>query len=254
MNQENNTQDSSLPVQGAETPGSSSAGKLIIPFEDPGKDFFTGLFETIKLVLFQPTKFFRDYKLDGTMGRPILFTLVVGWFSSIISLIWGLMISESIFTLFRTLGEHLPQFEGFEWEQLEHLGASGGVSDFIFGVVMAPVTILVALFIMAGIYHLFLMIVKGANKSFETTFNVVAYGMASQLAQIIPFCGGLISWIYGIVLGIIGLTEAHETDSWKAVFAVFSPLLLCCLCCILLILILGGTGALIPIMEKIPWN
>jgi len=254
MTQENNLQGSSPSVPGANNMGNDLDGQLTVPFEDSTKDFFSGLFETIKLVLFQPSVFFRNYKLDGTMGRPILFAVIVGWFSAIISLIWGLIISETIFTFFRSLGEFLPEVEGFEWEQFNQMSASEGMFDFIFSIVMAPLFVLIFLFIIAGIYHLFLMLVKGANRNFETTLNVVAYGTASQLTQIIPFCGSLIAWVYSIVLGIIGLTEAHRTDSWKAVFAVFAPLILFCLCCFFFIMILGGTGALIPFMEKIPWN
>jgi len=249
MNQDDNNQVSSLPDEnGTETE------KLIVPFEDKSKKFFTGLLETIKLVLFQPTNFFRNYKLDGTMGRPILFALVVGWFSAIISSIWDMFIGDFMSTVSQYLFNRLPEFEGTEWEKLQQwqqLGAGSGTFDLIFGIIMAPFFILFFLFIFAGVYHLFLMIVKGANKKFETTFNVIAYGMAAQIAEIIPFLGSLIAWGYGIVLSIIGLTEAHETDSWKAVFAVFAPIIFCLFCCWLFMLILGGAGGLAPLLKQL---
>jgi hypothetical protein len=232
----------------------NTGAKLPVPFEDPSKDFFSGLFETMKLVLFQPGNFFRNYKLDGTIGKPFLFALIIGWVSSAISMVWGLFVSESILSAFGKLREILPEIEGVDWDRLEQFGARQGAFDFILGIVLAPVLILLAMFIIAGIYHLFLMIVKGANRNFETTFNVVAYGTAAHIFEIIPFCGNLISWVYGIVLSIIGLTEAHETDSWKAVFAVFAPMLLCCFCCLLILFALGGAASLAPILEKIPWS
>ncbi|MFC2146729.1 YIP1 family protein, partial [Acidobacteriota bacterium] len=228
--------------------------KLIVPFEDKSKNFFTGLLETMKLVLFQPTNFFRNYKLDGTMGKPILFALIVGWVSAIISSTWSMFIGDFTSTVLQWLRDRLPEFEGVEWEQLEQweqLGATDGTFDLIFGIIMAPFFILFFLFIFAGIYHLFLMLVKGANKNFETTFNVVAYGTAAQIAEIIPFLGTLIAWGYGIVLSIIGLTEAHETDSWKAVFAIFTPIILCLFCCWLFMMILGGAGGLAPLLKQL---
>jgi hypothetical protein len=249
MNQDDNNQVSSSPdVNGTETE------KLIVPFEDKSKNFFTGLLETIKLVLFQPTNFFRNYKLDGTMGRPILFALIVGWVSAIISSIWSMFIGDFMSTVSQYILDRLPEFEGAEWEQLQQwqqLGATDGTFDLIFGIIMAPFFILFFLFIFAGIYHLFLMIVRGANKNFETTFNVVAYGMAAQIAEIIPFVGTLIAWGYGIVLSIIGLTEAHETDSWKAVFAIFAPIILCLFCCWLFMMILGGAGGLTSLIKQL---
>ncbi len=233
MNQDDKMQDSSPPEESGD-----ETEQLIVPFEDPSKEFFTGLFETIKLILFQPTHFFKNYKLDGSIGKPLLFAVMIGWTTTIIGIIWGTIISESIFSVLR---EHLPDIEGVDWEQF---GAGTSSLDAILGVIFAPIAIVIGLFIISGIYHLFLLMVKGANKNFETTFNVVAYGMVSHIAEIIPFCGGIISWIYGIILAIIGLTEAHKTDSWKAVFAVFGPILLCCICCLLIVLVLGGTGFL----------
>jgi hypothetical protein len=249
MNQDDNNQVSSSP----ETNGTETE-KMIIPFEDKSKNFFAGLLETVKLVLFQPTNFFRNYKLDGTMGRPILFALIVGWVSAIISTVWSMFIGDFTSTVLQWLRDRLPEFEGVEWEQLEQweqLGATDGTFDLIFGIIMAPFFILFFLFIFAGIYHLFLMLVKGASKNFETTFNVLAYGMAAQIAEIIPFLGNIIAWGYGIVLAVIGLSEAHETDSWKAVFAIFAPIILCLFCCWLFMMILGGAGGLSSLIKQI---
>jgi hypothetical protein len=249
MNQDDNNQVSSSPDE-----NDTEAEKLIVPFEDKTKNFFTGLWETMKLVLFQPANFFRNYKLDGTIGRPILFALVVGWISAIISTTWSMFIGDFMSAVSQYILNRLPEFEGSEWGQLQlwqQLGAGNGTFDLIFGIIMAPFFILFFLFIFAGIYHLFLMIVKGANKNFETTFNVVAYGMAAQIAEIIPFLGTVIAWGYGIVLSIIGLTEAHETDGWKAVFAVFAPIIFCLFCCWLFMLILGGAGGLAPLLKQL---
>jgi len=249
MNQDDNNQ-----VSSSTDANSSETEKLIVPFEDKSKNFFTGLLETMKLILFQPVNFFRNYKLDGTMGRPILFALVVGWFSAIISSIWSMFIGDFMSAVTQYILNRLPEFEGAEWEQLQQwqqLGATAGTFDLIFGIIMAPFFILFFLFIFAGIYHLFLMMVRGANKKFETTFNVVAYGMAAQIAEIIPFLGTVIAWGYGIVLSITGLTEAHETDSWKAVFAIFAPIILCLICCWLFMMILSGAGGLTPLLKQL---
>ena len=243
MNDNGNEHDNSLP--GESSPGEQ---KLTVPFEDSAKDFFQGFFETIKLVLFQPTEFFRNYKLDGSMGRPILFAVIIGWVTALISMFWESLISRSIFTI---LTEYLPDVEGVDWSKF---AATEGRWDYIIAMIFVPVGIIIGLFIMAGLYHVFLLLVKGANKNFETTFNVVAYSAASSIAEIIPFCGGLISWIYGLVLAIIGLNEAHKTDSWKATFAVLAPLILCCICCALFIMLLVSTGYWASFSENMAWN
>ena len=84
------------------------------------------------------------------------------------------------------------------------------------------------------------MIFGGANQPFETTFRVFAFtqGSAGPL-QIIPLCGGLISGVWAIVCYCIGLARAHETDTGRAVLAVFLPLIVCC-----------GGGVLIAFMFR----
>ena len=174
--------------------------------------------------------------MDGPIGRPLLFAVMIGWTTAIISAIWGSIINKSIFAYIQ---EHMPEIEGVDWEKF---AAGSGSGDFIWTLILAPIFILFGIFIIAGIYHLFLMIIKGANKNFETTFNVVSYGMTARIAEVIPFCGNVIAWIFGMVLAIIGLAEAHKTDNGKAAFAVLVPVLLCCLCIFILFMMIGASG------------
>ena len=89
------------------------------------------------------------------------------------------------------------------------------------------------------------MIVGGANQSFETTFRVFAFsqGSAGPL-QMIPICGGLIAGVWALVCNCIGLARAHETDTGRAVLAVFLPLIVCCGGGLLIALMFGGLGVL----------
>jgi len=246
MNQDDNTPAAPVTPPGGE---GVEPAKLTVPFEDESKDFFTGLIETIKLVIFQPSHFFRNYKFDGSIGRPMLFAVMIGWTMAVIGAIWGTIINKSLFVFIQDfLQEHMPQIEGVDWDQI---GSGGSSLDFILTLIFAPIGIMLGLFILSGLYHLFLLMTKGAGKNFETTFNVVAYGAVVHLAEIIPFCGGLISWLWGIILAIIGLTEAHQTDSWKAVFAVFGPIILCCVCCVLFVMAMGGSGFLSEFTQRL---
>ena len=88
------------------------------------------------------------------------------------------------------------------------------------------------------------MIVGGANHSFETTFRVFAFTQGSTgPLQIIPLCGGLISFVWAIVCNCIGLARAQETDTGRAVLAVFSPLIVCCGGLSLIAFMFLGAGA-----------
>src|SRR5205814_4280277 len=110
--------------------------------------------------------------------------------------------------------------------------------------IFLPLFIVIGLFIGSGIVHLCLMIVGGAKQPFETTFRVLAFshGSAGPL-QIVPLCGGLISGVWALVCTCIGVARAHETDTGRAVLAVFLPLIVCCGCGLLLLVMFGALGA-----------
>jgi hypothetical protein len=72
---------------------------------------------------------------------------------------------------------------------------------------------------------------------------VVAFTQGSTgPLQMIPVCGGLISVVWALVCNCIGLARAHETDTGRAVLAVFLPLIVCCGGVLLIAFIFGGLG------------
>jgi hypothetical protein len=118
-----------------------------------------------------------------------------------------------------------------------------GIGSVLF-VVLIPLAIMVVLFIGSAIVHLCLMIVGGANQSFETTFRVLAFthGSTGPL-QMIPVCGGVVAGVWALVCNCIGLARAHETDTGRAVLAVFLPLIVCCGGGLLIAFMFGALGA-----------
>ena len=108
-------------------------------------------------------------------------------------------------------------------------GLIGAGFGMIAAIILIPVFLTIFLFIGAAIVHVCLMIVGGANQSYETTFRVLCYTVGSTYPLIIaPLCGGFIAGIWGLVLEIIGLARAHETDIGRAALAVFLPVIVCC--------------------------
>jgi hypothetical protein len=95
-------------------------------------------------------------------------------------------------------------------------------------VVLAPFFVLLAVFIQAAILHLMLMLVGGANSGFEATTRVCSYAQVSQLAQAVPFCGGILSLVWSLILLITGLATVHNTSRGKAALAVVLPVVICC--------------------------
>jgi len=195
--------------------------------------FFTAIWETIKGVLINPTQTFAEMRTEGGIGKPILYAIILGSIGGVIGVVWQWLMSTLSFMVTQEIAKY-----------------AANVVYLVLMAIFMPLIVAVGLFISSGIAHICLIIVGGANKSFETTFRVFAYTNGSvALFQIIPFCGGIVGGIWGFVCNIIGLKEAHEITTGKAVLAILLPTIFFIFCCggaILLIVILGigGTGAL----------
>jgi hypothetical protein len=193
------------------------------------RGFINAFIETLAMVLTKPDLAFRTMKTEGGLAEPLIYALIGGCVGGIVSLLLSLGL--------QSMGVFAGQRDSFA------ALAGLGIGSFAL-IILVPLFIVVALFIGAAIVHLCLMIVGGANKSFEATFRVLAFSHGSTgPLQIIPVCGGLISAVWALVVNCIGLARAHETTTGRAVLAVFLPLLVCCGGGILLAMMFGVLGA-----------
>jgi hypothetical protein len=217
----------SVSASGPSAGGGSGGG---LPWEHRQElGFFKAYFDTVVMVLTKPAEAFALMKTEGDMMGPMLFALIGGCAGIIVSVLLQLVL-HSI---------------GFMADRQSAMFGVGVVGLWSIGyIVLSPVIVIVCAFIISGILHLCLMIVGGAKKSFETTFRVVCFSSGSTyLLSMIPFCGGMVAGVWNIVVEIIGLARAHETDTGKAVMAVLLPIIVCC-GGLLLLGILGGFSAL----------
>jgi hypothetical protein len=231
-----------IPAAGAVVPPQAGSSESIpsvtavgarsgLPWDDrQQKGFFTAFIETLQMVLTRPAEAFTVMKREGGFGEPLIYAVVGGSVGAIVSFLFSL--------LFHSFGMFT--------DQRNPLGAMAGMGIGSIGfIILAPLAIAICLFIVAGIVHLCLMIVGGANQQFETTFRVLAFTQGSTgVLQVIPVCGGLIAAVWGIVVNCIGLARAQETDTGRAVLAVFLPLVVCCGLGFVLLFMVGGLAGL----------
>jgi hypothetical protein len=196
-------------------PAAPSAPPPPIPWEDPARtSVFERFTETIKRLATRPGEAYSRMPTTGGIGTPLLYAIVVGWIGIGFSVVWNVLFQ----------GMWIPFLDQAEAGLMAGFTAAWGIGMAI----VAPVLVIIGVFIGAAILHLMLMIVGGAKGGFEATVRVVCYAQTAQLAAIVPICGGLVSAIWAVVLYVIGLTTAHKTTTGKAVLAVVLPLVLCC--------------------------
>lgn len=225
-----------------EVAASPAPGRERTAWEDrEALGFFKGLFGTLNEALFRPTEFFRKMPVSGGLTDPLLYGLILGMVGVMFSYLWQIV----------THGSMQGMIPGMQPAARPDILGGVGLALMAF---FSPFFIIIGMFVSAGILHVCLMMLKGTKAGFEGTFRVVAYGYSANLFMVIPFCGGILTAVWAIVLSIIGLREAHETTGGKAAFAVFLPVILCCgLALFALALIFGiAAGSLGMIINQMP--
>ena len=198
------------------TPGATTGGGEN-PWENRSElGLPKALMETVKMVVTNPVAFYGSLSKDGDWTSPILYAIIIGWIGAVFNFIWSILM-QSMVSL--PLGGRAGA---------AHMMMSGGF-QLVF-VIFAPVFVLIGIFIWAGLLHLAGMVLGDAEQGFEMTFKVVSYTTTTQLANIIPMCGGAIGAIWGLILVMVGLKEGHRTEPWKAILTPILVIVFCCVC------------------------
>jgi hypothetical protein len=199
------------------------------------------IWETIKAVLTQPSHTFATMRREGGLVGPLLFLVLTAGIGGALSQLYGLLFQGAAFGMMGLGG-------------LGGLGGQGGAPPAaalgmnmamqVMMIILMPVFMVIGTFVYAGMVHLSLMLFKGANRPFETTMRAVCYSSgAGGVFNVIPFCGGMIGGIWGLVVLCIGLGKAHDTSTEKGVGAVLLPMLACCLLYAAVIAVVVGVAA-----------
>jgi hypothetical protein len=226
---------------GAYSGGVAQYGPRIgLPWEIKGQSF-SSWWETMSMIIGNPSLAFSRMRQTGGLGSPIMFA------------VWGIGVPVALMLCILVpmailLGVGAGQ-EG---------GAGAGIG---IGAGMVAVFVVAAIFyvffaatvgglIGAAVYHLCLLLVGGARQPFETTFRVFSFSQGAIVPvgvalTFIPYIGPLVQMVWAIVLLIIGLSKAHEIPGGKAALAVLLPFALTMACCFafFFLALLGGLAS-----------
>ncbi len=184
------------------------------------------IWETIRAVLLKPAETFATMKRVGGFGSPLLFAAITSAFVTVVSA------GYRVFAQGRIPRPEIPPgmeaFVNFVYHPSYPLA--------IF--VALPIT----LFVGSGFSHLCLTLCGGARQPYETTFRVYAYVHGAtiglqlvELLNLIPVAGsgladtlafGVLLWM--IIIIVIGVAQAHETEMWRSLLAFLIPMFVCC--------------------------
>ena len=185
--------------------------------------------KTTKLILFSPNRAFCMMSREGGVGRPLAYSFmgfVGGMMLNVLyaALAMGVVLLVSYFVF---------QADGQQTRSVGQILIFYGVAVALFavGYLIQSSFVVLGAFINAGISHLLLMAVNGANQRYETTYRVTAYTLgACGGALFVPLLGVLVFPFLYPVLAILGLKNSHETSAARAAFAVLLPYAILCGC------------------------
>ncbi len=175
----------------------------------PRLSLLDALGETIRLSLFEPTRFFRAMPLSSSLGAALVYYVLMGVAGAGIMLFWG-----TVFAFFVAPGGTLAVLLGV---------GDGDFGTRLVDFLLSPLASLVGLVILALVVHVTLAIFGGARNGLGATLRALSYTAASQLFVIVPAIGIFVAIGWWLALAVIGLREVHGTSTGRAVAAVIVP-------------------------------
>jgi hypothetical protein len=176
-------------------------------------------------ILFQPSAAFAALTYNGGIRSSLTFALVYGSLGQLLGRYW--------FTL---LGIRYGVLAG---DALTNTLRFAGVALSI------PLSLLIFVFVTAGLVHLCLRLLSATQRSFTATVQVVAYGAgAAPLLNVIPILGSFLVPVWALVIYCVGLAEAHQTSKLRTFLALLLPVILSGLLIVGVILAIAAKGVM----------
>jgi Yip1 domain len=196
------------------------------PFaERARRGFFASFVETWRLAALEPVRFFRQVRIDETRSA-VLFGVIALTIGNWVALVFSYLTASATMGFFAQFTRRMRgRIDTTPILQMVQ-GLTAG--SFIAQLAATPLIALVGLYLTAAVFHVLLLVVRGAPRGFGSTLTVVGYASGIFLIRAVPACGGLIAGVWFMVAAIHGLAESQRSGTAKSAFAVLAPLVLAC--------------------------
>jgi hypothetical protein len=171
------------------------------------ENMLKGIYHSVKSLLFSPKNFFSRMKFGIGIGESFLFGLLIGSIGTMLGWFWQFLIFSGN--------------KAYPGSDLSDLILSN--ISFYIVLILCPFFVTIKMFFIGGILHVSLLILRQVKSGFEGTFRVVAYSQASQIFSIIPFIGGIIGFIWQLIILLIGLKGVHRSSAPGVIAALLLP-------------------------------
>ena len=198
------------------------------PFTTQGKGFFERVFDSVRPLFSSPSTFFETLNPNLDITHGLMFYLVIIGIAVIADTFWNLLVGNHVRNLMMTMNPEIHN------EQFNSMYMMGQVGTF-FGMIFRFVFSAIQPFIMAGIYHIVLLVLGEGKNGYKATLNAVFFASTPLLLYIIPFCGSFFAFFWVIALQVIGISRLQQTTTGRALTAVLAIYILILMLLVLLI-------------------
>lgn len=175
-----------------------------IPWENPELPLVTALGVTIKEILLRPAAFFQKLSLQGGLSAPLNFALIVGSWGILASLYWH---------FFQLLFFKQKGFWPADWI-LKSMQL--GPAIFVGISLLAPLLVALNQYLGSLLLYWALRITGRRRATFEATFRVTAYANAAMIVTCLPVLGGVLAYLWNLILLIKGLRRVFDLSTLGA--------------------------------------
>lgn len=181
--------------------------------------FFRAFWESLKLSMLEPGRFYDSVPASGGYGSPLLYGLICMSLGVVFSTLYQFLFQG--FGVFLQYIANLPLGDAMMGSGLTLLIGVGAI-------IGSPISSFINLFLFSGIYHLFLMMMGSGQNRYEATFRAYAYAQGPQLLQIVPLFGTFAALIWQYVILVIGFKKLQQASTAQALGAALLPMVLIC--------------------------
>lgn len=192
-------------------------------------------FQTVLAVLLFPSRTFSRVQTSGEIISPFLFFVILSSLSLFIQLFYQMYLfffnKNFLFIDVYTVGSNV-------------LTTRAAVCSLILKTSVLEAFLILAIFIIAGLIHLSLKILKSAKGPFEVTFKVGCYVIGSigvlsniflwsisgvlrdELVLAYYFKFLVVFGVLGTIIYFIGLKKSHHISGWRTFFSILLAIIL----------------------------
>ncbi|HEY3357025.1 MAG TPA: YIP1 family protein, partial [Polyangia bacterium] len=172
--------------------------------------------QTVKEVMMKPDDFFARASHGLSSDPPLLFAMICAWLGAV--------------------GTSVVRLAMKEQPGIVAIGLLIG----------PPIGVLLGVYVWGGIIHLFARMFGGQG-SYAASSRNWGFTYSAACLSVVPFLGGMVAFVWEIVLQVYAIKHAHRLTGGKAAAAVLLPvgilLVLCCGGAIALGAAIGGLAA-----------